>query len=59
VKRNRPEQAVAILEELLRENPRYAAGYRMLAGVYGSVLGDTLKSRQYLDQYDSMMKGAK
>ena len=59
-KRNHPDEAIILLDELVRDNPSYAEGYRMLAEMYGSTRRDSLKATQYLERYNRFLhEGAK
>lgn len=57
IRRSRPDEAIAILENLVRDNPAYATGYKQLARIYESARGDSLKARQYQERYDRVRDG--
>jgi len=54
--RNRSDEAVTILEDLIRDNPSYANGYRMLARLYASAQRDSVKALQYLERYNRFLR---
>ena len=56
LKENRPGEAVNTLEALIKTNPSYANGYRLLAGVYQSAYHDSVKSLRYLGRYNEILR---
>ena len=57
LKLNRPVDAVAILNELVAENPKFAAAYRMLSEIHATVLQDTVLAAEYKRRYDALAGG--
>jgi tetratricopeptide (TPR) repeat protein len=55
LKLNRPTDAVAILNALLAENPKFAAAYRMLSEIHATVLQDTVRAAEYKRRYDALV----
>jgi tetratricopeptide (TPR) repeat protein len=56
VKTNRPDDAIASLEELLKENPSYAPGCGMLAELYATGRRDTVRAANYRERYARLLK---
>jgi tetratricopeptide (TPR) repeat protein len=53
-RRSKPEDAIVQLEKILRENPRYANGYRAIAEVYRTFKIDTTKAGIYMQKYNEL-----
>jgi hypothetical protein len=56
-RRQKPEEAIMKLEELVRENPSYRAGYQVLAQLYYRTRIDTAKAAYYLRRFNELASG--
>lgn len=56
-RRQKPEEAILKLEELVRENPSYTAGYQALAQLYYRTRIDTAKAAYYLRRFNELTSG--
>jgi hypothetical protein len=55
-RRQKPEQAIVKLEELVRDNPEYVSGYQALAQLYYRTRIDTAKAAFYLRRFNEATK---
>jgi tetratricopeptide (TPR) repeat protein len=58
LQRGRPEEAIRILESMLRELPGDAEICRALGEIYGKVETDSVKSKHYFTHYADLMRAA-
>jgi tetratricopeptide (TPR) repeat protein len=57
-RREKPKDAIAILEQLVEDNPQYAAGYQALAQLYYRTRLDTARAAYYLRRYNDTSAGS-
>ena len=53
-RRQKPQEAIAMLQELIRDNPAYSAGYQALAQLYYRTRIDTAKAAYYLRRFNEL-----
>ena len=56
VRRQRPDEAITRLEELVADNPEYVAGYQALAQLYSRFHNDAEKATYYLLRFNEATK---
>lgn len=58
-RRPNPREAITMLEQLVRDNPEYSAGFQALAQLYYRSRIDTAKAAAYLRRFNELTRGEK
>ena len=56
-RRSNPREAIAMLEQLIQDNPDYSAGFQALAQLYYRSRIDTAKAAVYLRRFNELTRG--